>query len=214
MLPLSLANVFAALTLFCAFLQIPQSRLAAMLKLGQASAFAVGGFVLWLAFSQKEWLLFVFCFLFFFLQTWALPRALSRKLVKPNASAKAKQAIPAFWSMLVGLLCVCVAALLCTLKIKIFFPAGVGMIAISFAVVLLGVWLVVVQTQIIGQMIGVLTFENGLALGLIDRFSQSWVVIVVLAVLLSVFAYLILAESFRHVEYDALAATQHADSGG
>lgn len=199
MLSLSLPNIFVGLILFCTFLQISQRRLSPMLKLSQFSSFSLSAFVFLQAFIQKEWPLYGFGCLFLLLQVFVLPQALERKFIQLNGLAKAKQAIPAVWSVFVGLLCVCAAVLLCVSKIITALPSGGGIIAISFAVTLLGVWLVIVQTKTIAQMIGVLTLENGLVLAVVNRFSQGWVIIV-LAVLLSIFAGLILVASSRYVE--------------
>lgn len=210
MLSLSLSHSCAALVLLCAFLQIAQRRLSSMLKLSQIVALALGILIFWQAFVQKELFLFGVGFLFMLLQAWALPQALSRIIVKFDVNLKTQRTIPVVWSMLIGLLSVCVAVLLCESKLKMPVPLTEGIMAISFAVILLGVWLVIIQTQLIAQIIGVLTVENGLVLALVNGFSQSWIIVVVLGILLSILACLVLLASWCYDE-EAETIAKEAD---
>lgn len=200
MLPLSLSNSLAALVLLCAVLQICQGRLPAMLKFSQFAAFVLGMTTFWQAVVRKEDLLYGAGFLILFVQAWLLPNALRRIIIKFSVPVEVKQAFPVVWSMLIGLLSVCVAILAGMPSIKIPVPPEAGIMAVALAIILLGIWLVIIQTQILAQIVGVLTVENGLVLALIHGCTQSWVIVLVLFALLSIVACLIFLANKLYAE--------------
>lgn len=200
MLTLSLSNVLAALVLFCAFLQICQRQLQVMLKLSQFAALLLGVATFWRAMAQDEWLLYGAGGLIIVGQGWVLPNALSRIMIRFKELEETKQALPMVWSVLTGLLSVCVALIAGMPDTKIPIAPEAGIMFVALAIILLGVWLVIIQTQITTQMIGALTIENGLVLALVNGYVQSLIVVFVLIALLSVMACLIFLANSLYAE--------------
>lgn len=200
MLPLSLSNVLAVVVLLCAVLQICQRQVQAMLKLSQFAAFVLGVATFWQAIAQDEWVLYGVGFVIIVGQGLVLPNALSRIMVRFKELGETRQVLPMVWSMLVGLLSVCVALIAGMPDTKIPIASEAGIMCVALAIILLGVWLVIIQTQIITQMLGALTIENGLVLALVNGSVQSWVLAFVLIALLSVMASLIFLANSLYAE--------------
>lgn len=200
MLPLSLSNVLAVVVLLCAVLQICQRQVQAMLKLSQFAAFVLGVATFWQAIAQDEWVLYGVGFVIIVGQGLVLPNALSRIMVRFKELGETRQVLPMVWSMLVGLLSVCVALIAGMPDAKISIAPEAGIMCVALAIILLGVWLVIIQTQIITQMLGALTIENGLVLALVNGSVQSWVLAFVLIALLSVMASLIFLANSLYAE--------------
>lgn len=200
MLSLSLGHVVGGLVLLCSFLQLSQRRLEPMLGLGQFAAFALGLLMFLQAIVQKEWLLYFGGLLIILVQAWVFPHVLRRMANKFGMPVSAKQSLPIVWSMLGGLLFVCIAIVVETPKVEMSLPPEAGTMAMALAVIVLGVWLVIIKAQVLAQIIGILTLENGLVLALTSGCAPGFMVFIVMIALLSVVASMILVANWHYAE--------------
>ena len=194
----SVVTMLGAVVLLCAFLQISRRRLVAMLKLNQIASLALGGAALWQGFAQQAWSFYALGVLILVVQAVALPRVLRRMMSLFHVSTEAGHALPVAWSLLVGLLPVILAGLATVPATNLSLPSASGGVAIALAILLLGVWLMVVHVQPFGQIIGFITLENGLVLGLINVHGLGWAVDIAMVTLLGMQACLILLAYWRH----------------
>lgn len=207
---LFLASFLGGLVLLCAFLQIVQQRVTGMLVLSQIAALALVFLAILQGLNRHDWWLYVLAAIIFAAHFMAFPWVIRRLLRQFNVPLEFKRGLPLLLAMMVGLLAVFLAMMGGLPLAKQVWPPGGGALSLALAVILLGMWLIILQSQHLGQMIGFLTFENGLVLALINAPGLGWGVDIALIALLVVAASLILFRIRRH--YASLAAIAEAMS--
>lgn len=191
-------NMLGAVILLCAFLQISPLRFRTMLKLNQIEALALGAAALWQGFVQHAWPLYGMVVLIWAFQALALPHVLRRMMVLLKTPMETGKMLQPACSMLVGLLPVVLSALAVLQVTKAPLPPTSENMAMAFGILLLGLWLMVVHSQPLAQIIGFMTLENGVILGLINASELGWTVDVAVAALLSMEICLIFLVYWRY----------------
>lgn len=197
MLTSPLIMLLGGIVLLCAFLQISQRRLTAMLMLSQISALALGLLAFWQGWHQHIGWFYVLAVLILAAQCVAFPWVIRRISTRFQNSLETSTILPLIWSLAIGLLPVALAVMGLSPLAKTPWPADYGALALAFSVTLLGIWLIVIQRQYLPQMIGFVTFENGLVLALISMPGLGWGVDIALVVLLGLATGLILLGMWR-----------------
>lgn len=200
MFALSLTNMLGAVVLFCAFLQIAQRRFSALLKLSQLAAVALGLMAIGEGYSQHKWPLYAAGGLILIGQVVLWPLIIRRMC---RAREEVTQVVPRVGATLVGLLPICVAMTGVLPVTATPFLQQAGLMAMAFAVILLGVWLMIIQNQPLAQISGFLALENGLVMALINTPNLGW------AADIGIFALLVIAVSVALIggwRYQILAA--------
>lgn len=197
-LTLSVGTMLGAVVLLCAFLQISQLRFVSMLRLSQIEAWALGAAAFWQGFVQHAWSLYGVGVLVLAVQIVVLPRLFRRGMVFFNTRMEVQNSLPTIWPMLGGLLPVLLAVLAVAPSPKtVLSPMSEG-VSMALSIMLLGLWAMVVHRQPLAQIIGFITLENGLILGLINAPKLGWAMDVAVLALLGMLACLICVSYWRY----------------
>lgn len=202
----SLAAFLAGVVLLCAFLQISQRRLTSMLAFSRASALALAGLAFWQGFNQHARWFYALAALILAVQFYAFPRAIRRIANSFQNPLLNSGTFPLIWSLVIGLLPVAVAVMGFMPLAKNAWPVGHVAMSLAMAVTLLGIWLIIIQRQCLQQIIGFVTFENGLVLAMITMPGMGWEVDIASVILLGLATCLILLGVWRHYALSAQKA--------
>lgn len=170
-LTLSLVTILGGVVLLCAFLQIPARRIAMMLLLCRLMAFALAGEAVLQAVSGPQWSLYGVAVLVLLLQGIGLNRV-GRDIARHYASGhEGGLVIPPNLALLIGLLPVCLAVMSFLPEVRAVMspvikplPPAFEAVMIAFAVVLLGLWLIIVKKQVLARTLGFVVLADGLTL--------------------------------------------------
>lgn len=194
-LAVSIADLLGGVVLLCAFLQISRRRLTAMITLSQLSALALTCIALWRGVIWHEWALCGVSLLVMGAQVIILPGLLRRLIGQFNLPLAVGGTLPVIWAILIGLVPIGLAimSLLPLPEADTLAPAWpLGGEAVAFAVLLLGVWLIIIQTRLLAGVIGFITFENGLILALLNAPGLAVVTLIATAALIGLVVGLLL----------------------
>lgn len=197
-LTLSVGTMLGAVVLLCAFLQISQLRFVSMLRLSQIEAWALGAAAFWQGFVQHAWSLYGVGVLVLAVQIVVLPRLFRRGMVFFNTRMEVQNSLPTIWPMLGGLLPVLLAVLAVAPSPKTALSPMSEGVSMALSIMLLGLWAMVVHRQPLAQIIGFITLENGLILGLINAPKLGWAMDVAVLALLGMLACLICVSYWRY----------------
>lgn len=195
---LSMAAVLGAVVLLCAFLQISRRRIMALLTLSRISALALGAASLCRGLALHEVPLFGVVLLILVAQLFVLPRLIRRLMRDFNTEPDVKQTVQPTGAMMIGVLPVGLAVAAMAPMAHTPLSPEAGVMAIALAVLLLGLWLMIIQSQFPAQIIGLITLENGLVLGLINIKGLAWAADIAVITLLGLVACLVFIGRWRH----------------
>ena len=174
-LTFSLAHLMGGIILLCAFLQLSQRRLAAMITLYQAEALVLAAAAFWQGFAQHELNLYLTGLITLVIKAVLLPWGLREIVLRFNMVRAVETALPMAVSMILGLALIGIAVL-------VVLPVTMNAIsltredlAIALSVVLLGLLLMIVRRNALAQIIGFLSMENGLVLAAIGMPGMPFV---------------------------------------
>ncbi len=174
-LTFSLAHLLGGIILLCAFLQLSQRRLAAMITLYQTEALVLAAAAFWQGYAQAELTLYLTGIITFALKAVLLPWGLRQIMLRFNMLRAVETALPMAVSMILGLALIGIAVL-------VVLPVTMNAIsltredlAIALSVVLLGLLLMIVRRNALAQIIGFLSMENGLVLAAIGMPGMPFV---------------------------------------
>ena len=198
-LSLPLTSALAACVLLCAFLQISSQRIMTLLTLSRISALALAAAIFWQGLTWRCWPLGGMALLILASQVLALPYLFRRLIRHFDLSTELARKLPASWVMLIGLVPVGLAVMALMPMAKSPLPEEMGVLARGLSVFLLGMWLMIIESRLLAQLIGFVTLENGLVLGLINLMGQDWVADAAVMVLLLLVACLVLLGVWRQL---------------
>ena len=174
-LTFSLAHLMGGIILLCAFLQLSQRRLAAMITLYQAEALVLAAAAFWQGFAQHELNLYLTGLITLVIKAVLLPWGLREIVLRFNMVRAVETALPMAVSMILCLALIGIAVL-------VVLPVTMNAIsltredlAIALSVVLLGLLLMIVRRNALAQIIGFLSMENGLVLAAIGMPGMPFV---------------------------------------
>ena len=174
-LTFSLAHLMGGIILLCAFLQLSQRRLAAMITLYQTEALVLSAAAFWQGYAQGELNLYLTGLITFTLKAVLLPWGLREIVRRFNMVRAVETALPMAMAMILGLALIGVAVL-------VLLPVTMGTLsltredlAIALSVVLLGLLLMILRRNALAQIIGFLSMENGLVLAAIGMPGMPFV---------------------------------------
>ncbi|MDE1895956.1 MAG: hydrogenase-4 component E [Rhodospirillales bacterium] len=174
-LTFSLAHLLGGIILLCAFLQLSQRRLAAMITLYQTEALVLAAAAFWQGYAQAEFNLYLTGIITFALKAVLLPWGLRQIMLRFNMLRAVETALPMAVSMILGLALIGIAVL-------VVLPVTMNAIsltredlAIALSVVLLGLLLMILRRNALAQIIGFLSMENGLVLAAIGMPGMPFV---------------------------------------
>ncbi len=174
-LTFSLAHFMGGIILLCAFLQLSQRRLAAMITLYQTEALVLSAAAFWQGYAQGELNLYLTGLITFTLKAVLLPWGLREIVRRFNMVRAVETALPMAMAMILGLALIGVAVL-------VVLPVTMGTLsltredlAIALSVVLLGLLLMILRRNALAQIIGFLSMENGLVLAAIGMPGMPFV---------------------------------------
>lgn len=202
----SATNCLAGIILLCAFLQLAQQRMMAMLTLSQISALALGFVAVLQGLKQHAWWFYLLAAMISVAQFLAFPWALQEFVRRFNVKLAPKRGLPLALSLMVGVVAVFLAVMGGLPLARQFLPVSGGALSLAMAVTLLGVWLIILHSDRLAQMIGFVTFENGLALALIYTPGLGWGAAIALIGLLVLVTGMALFRIGRHYADSEAAA--------
>ena len=174
-LTFSLAHLMGGIILLCAFLQLSQRRLAAMITLYQTEALVLAAAAFWQGFAQHELNLYLTGLITLALKAMLLPWGLRQITLRFNMLRAVETALPMAVAMILGLVLIGIAVL-------VVLPVTMNAIsltredlAIALSVVLLGLLLMILRRNALAQIIGFLSMENGLVLAAIGMPGMPFV---------------------------------------
>ncbi|MGE4480470.1 hydrogenase-4 component E [Acidocella sp.] len=174
-LTFSLAHLLGGIILLCAFLQLSQRRLAAMVTLYQAEALVLSAAAFWQGYAQHEMALYLTGLITLALKAVVLPMGLREIVLRFNMVRAVETAMPMALSMILGLGLIGVAVLVTLPTTESSLSLTREDIAIALSVVLLGLLLMTVRRNALAQIIGFLSMENGLVLAAIGMPGMPFV---------------------------------------
>ena len=166
-LTFSLAHLMGGIILLCAFLQLSQRRLAAMITLYQVEALVLAAAAFWQGFAQHELNLYLTGLITFALKAMLLPWGLRQIMLRFNMVRAVETALPMAVTMLLGLALIGIAVLVVLPVTMDAISLTREDLAIALSVVLLGLLLMILRRNALAQIIGFLSMENGLVLAAI-----------------------------------------------
>jgi hydrogenase-4 component E len=171
----ALAHLLGGLILLCAFAMLSQRRLAAMITLYQAEAFALSLAAFWQAAMQHSADLFFTGLITLSIKAAVLPIALRRITHRLNLIRGVETAMPVGVSMILGVALIGIAVL-------VVLPATASSVSLTredlslaLSVVLLGFLVMMTRRNALSQVIGFLSTENGLVLAAIGMPGMPFV---------------------------------------
>jgi len=203
--------VLAALVLLSSFILLSQSRLTASIH-----SFAVQGALIalitgFVAAVNETWHLYISALLTLSLKTLLIPWMLHRQVRQLNMERQIDNILHPALLMLGGIVLV-IFSYWAALPIERLDVAETrNIVAISLSVVLLGLWMMIVRRQVVAQVLGFMSMENGLFLAAIASTRGMPLVVelgvafdvLVAAVLFGVFFFHI-SESIESLDVDRL----------
>ncbi|GAN81260.1 hydrogenase-4 component E [Acidocella aminolytica] len=174
-LTFSLAHLMGGIILLCAFLQLSQRRLAAMITLYQLEALILSVAALWQGYAQHEMALYLTGLITFALKAVLLPWGLREIVLRFNMVRAVETAMPMALSMILGLALIGVAVLVVLPTTMRSISLTREDLAIALSVVLLGLLLMIVRRNALAQIIGFLSMENGLVLAAVGMPGMPFV---------------------------------------
>jgi hydrogenase-4 component E len=156
--------MMGGLMLLCAFALLSQRRLAAMITLYQAEAFALTAAALWQGYAQHSPDLYATALITLVIKAVALPIGLRQMVLRFNLIRAVDTVMPIGVSMILGLGLIGVAVLVVLPTTLSAVSLTREDLAISLSVVLLGFLVMTVRRNAVAQVIGFLSTENGLVL--------------------------------------------------
>lgn len=205
MLALSGAGGLGGIVLLCAFLQISSRHLTSMVQVVRISALALAVLALWRGLEWHEWVLWVSAALIFAAQAVVLPWAvrLLCNWFDPPSAGGGLMPVPVAVLIGLGIVALAMASLAPALKTN---PNMV----IAFAVLLLGIWSMLMQTGLLARIIGFITLENGLILALITTPGLALATLIVISAMGGLTAALL----FLAGQWYRVSLRHEADGGG
>lgn len=197
---LSFTILFSSLILLCAFSQIPQLHLRGMIRLSQISALALSAAGFCQAVTQHQPALYAVALLVLLLQGLFLPKALFQFIRDFNRPQIVHMAIPMALALGIGLVAVAFTAIAIIPVVKLSGNWGIwsATLTLALAIMMLGIWLMIVKIEILAQWLGFITMVNGLVLALILIPALGWVVVLALLLLLGVVLALLVLGYWPH----------------
>ncbi len=171
----SLAHLLGGIILLCAFLQLSQRRLAAMITLYQLEALVLSAAAFWQGFAQTELNLYLTGLITLVIKAILLPWALREIVLRFNMARAVEIALPMAVSMVLGLALIGIAVLVVLPTTMSSVSLTREDLAIALSVVLLGLLLMIVRRNALAQIIGFLSTENGLVLAAIGMPGMPFV---------------------------------------
>ena len=174
-LTFSLAHLMGGIILLCAFLQLSQRRLAAMITLYQTEALVLAAAAFWQGYAQAELTLYLTGIITFALKAMLLPWGLRQIMLRFNMVRAVETALPMAVTMLLGLALIGIAVLVVLPVTMDAISLTREDLAIALSVVLLGLLLMILRRNALAQIIGFLSMENGLVLAAIGMPGMPFV---------------------------------------
>ncbi|MBU6448792.1 MAG: hydrogenase-4 component E [Rhodospirillales bacterium] len=174
-LTFSLAHLMGGIILLCAFLQLSQRRLAAMVTLYQLEALVLAAAAFWQGYAQHEINLYLTGLITFALKAMLLPWGLREIVQRFNMVRAVETALPMAAAMILGLALIGIAVLVVLPVTMHAISLTREDLAIALSVVLLGLLLMIVRRNALAQIIGFLSMENGLVLAAIGMPGMPFV---------------------------------------
>ncbi|MGE0626491.1 MAG: hydrogenase-4 component E [Hyphomicrobiaceae bacterium] len=205
-----ISHFFAGLMLVVSFALIYQDRVLAVLRTFAVQAIILAMAVAWEAWAQSRPHLYITAALAFGLKGIIIPLALNRMIFRLGIQREVEQVVGVGLTMLLGLGLTALSLML-VLKATAAAPALAREgLAISLAIILLGILMMVTRRNAFTQIIGFMSIENGLILGATGARGMPLVVEISVAfsVLIALFVFAVfvfrIRERFDTVDVIAL----------
>lgn len=204
------AHLFAGLMLVASFALLYQDRILSVIQTFAAQAVLLAMAVGWEAWTQDRPHLFITAALALGLKGIVIPVALHRMVTRLGLHRDVEQVVGVGKTLLVGLALTSLSLLLVlriTTAAESFTREG---LALALAVILLGLLMMITRRNVVTQIIGFMSLENGLILAATGARGMPLVVEVSVAfsVLIALFVFGVfvfrIRESFESVDIEAL----------
>lgn len=204
------AHLFAGLMLVASFALLYQDRILSVIQTFAAQAVLLSMAVGWEAWTQDRPHLFITAALALGLKGIVIPVALHRMVTRLGLHRDVEQVVGVGKTLLVGLALTSLSLLLVlriTTAAESFTREG---LALALAVILLGLLMMITRRNVVTQIIGFMSLENGLILAATGARGMPLVVEVSVAfsVLIALFVFGVflfrIRESFESVDIEAL----------
>ena len=205
-----IAHLLAGLMLVAGFAMLYQDRISSVLSTFAVQAMLLAIAVAWQAVGQNRPHLFITALLALLLKGIVIPYALKRMMSQLGMQRDVEQVVGAAKSIMLALALTALSFMLVlrvTAKADMFTREG---LAISLAVILTGLLMMIVRRNAVTQIVGFMSIENGLILAATGARGMPLVVEVSVAfsVLIALFVFGVfvfhMRERFESVDINAL----------
>jgi hydrogenase-4 component E len=161
-LNLNLINGLAALVLLAAFMLVATGRLRTMVRIFALQSLALGLLAAAVAFSTGYWHIYVVAALTIVLKALIIPRIINQVMDRIHVTNEVEPSVRTPSSLLIAGAMAILAYYVAEPLIQSGETITAGALALSLAVVLIGMFIMISRKKAITQVIGLLVMENGL----------------------------------------------------
>ncbi|HRX35712.1 MAG TPA: hydrogenase-4 component E [Aestuariivirga sp.] len=205
-----ISHFLAGMMLVVSFALIYQDRLLALLRTFALQAIVLALAVAWQAYAQERPHLFITAALALGLKGIVIPYALGRMIAKLGIHRDVEQVVGVGLTMLFGLGLTALSLMMVLKATASASSLAREGLAISLAIILLGMLMMITRRNAVAQIIGFMSIENGLILGATGARGMPLVVEISVAfsVLIALFVFAVfvfrIRERFDTVDVEAL----------
>ena len=159
---MNLINGLAALVLLTAFALVATGRMRTLVRVFSLQSLALGALAAAVAYTTGLWHIFLVAGLTIFLKAYLIPRSLDSVMESISVAKEVEPSVRAPSSLLIASGLAIIAYYVAEPLIQSGETITAGALALSLAVVLIGLFLMTSRKKAITQVIGLLVMENGL----------------------------------------------------